>query len=105
MNVPPRDHFLIEFYNNVWLNIRRAETSLWTLFSFYFPIVVGLLVYREQVGITVITFIIVLVSFIFSIFSFNLNLWYIRNLRLTSRVEKECLVDNDFDKIILPKIW
>ena len=50
MVLSARKQFLLEFYNNVWLNVRRAETSLWILFPFYFTAVTGLFIYRIQLG-------------------------------------------------------
>jgi hypothetical protein len=104
LSISARESFLLEFYNNVWLNVRRAETSLWVLFPFYFTALSGLFIYRIQIGDFMTSFFILVISIFFSIISFNLNLWFVRNMRLVSRAEREFLNPNDFNRII-PKRW
>lgn len=105
MSLAKRDEFLIAFYNNMWLNVRRAETSLWVLFPFYFTSLIGLLFSREQIGIFLVLFLILMSSIFFSIITFNLNLWFIRNMRLVAKAERDFFdPKKDYNKII-PEKW
>ena len=105
MSLAKRDEFLIAFYNNVWLNVRRAETSLWVLVPLYFTILTGFLIYRKEINIFITTFLILILSISFSCITFNLNLWFVRNMRLVSRAEREFLdPKKDYNRVI-PEKW
>ena len=104
MVTTPRESFLLSFYNNVWQNVRRAETSLWILFPIYITSLTGLSYQREQIGIFLVLFLILIISIIFSSITFNLNLWFVRNMRLVARAEREFLKPTDLNRII-PKRW
>jgi len=104
MGLTAREQFLLDFYNNVWLNVRRAETSLWILFPIYFTTIIGLLYSRDQIGIFLMLFFLSILSIVFSAIAFNLNSWFVRNMRLVSKSEGEFLQESDYDRII-PEKW
>ena len=99
-------------YNVFWKNISRAETALWGFIAVYYGIIGSLFLYRLNFGSEkaimssslISILLILIVSIFFSMISFNLNLWFLRNMELISRIEKDLLEKNDLDSII-PKSW
>lgn len=105
-----RDHFVLEMYKIFWQNVARTRVSLWAFIP-SFAGAIWILFQNQELfeGFPISSSILVIIginsiSIFFSSIAFNLNLWFIRNMELISRLEYEMLDENDIDRLI-PKSW
>lgn len=101
-----RQNFLMKMYGKSWTNIMRTDESMWKLFMSYATVVIGAISLSDKVlknpflGLIVTLFI----TAVMTCYSFNVNLWFLRNLIIIGNLEASFLYSTDYNKII-PKRW
>ena len=99
-----RNDFLLKLYEISWNNIHTAQDTAWKMMASYTALFPGLSIAIPYITLFGFVSIIVLFSFLAVAISLNANLWFVRNVGITSSIEKDMLLESDLDKII-PKRW
>jgi hypothetical protein len=101
-----RQDFLLKMYETAWSNINRTDETLWKLFFTYVTVVGGALFFSDKVlqdpwfGLLISLFI----TTVATCYSFNVNLWFLRNLVMIGNLEASFLDPGDYNKLI-PQKW
>jgi len=96
-----KKQFETQMYNQFWSNVRRAEVSSWQVFLSY-SIFIGIITFlfeNDMPNWTLVILIIIFTALAITM-SLSANLWFVRNMYLISRVEKQFEPYN-----IIPKTW
>lgn len=101
-----RSNFLLKMYETAWQNITRTDDQLWKVFISYATVVLGAAILSDKVlnqpflGVLVA----MVLSFVTTCFSFNVNLWFLRNIIIVANLEANFLNGADYG-IIIPRNW
>jgi hypothetical protein len=101
-----RQEFLLKMYETTWHNIARTDEALWRFFIAYVTVVVAALFLSDKY-INDIYYGLIIAVFITAVatcYSFNVNLWFLRNVLIIGNLEASFLDANDYGKII-PANW
>jgi hypothetical protein len=101
-----RDQFLMEMYKTAWANITRMDDLVWKVFISYATVVVGATVLSDKLlkNVAAGLAISMVLTAVATAVSFNVNLWFLRNLVIISNVEATFLAPEDYGHII-PRRW
>jgi hypothetical protein len=99
-----RNDFLMKLYENSWSNISTAEDTAWKMMAAYTALFAGLSIAIPYITLFGFVSVIIIFSFLSVAIALNANLWFVRNIGISSSIEKEMLLDSDMNKII-PKRW
>ena len=96
-----KKNFEMQMYNQFLNNVRRAEASSWQVFLSYslFIAIITFLFENNMPNWTLVILIIIFTALAI-IMSLSANLWFVRNMYLISRVEKQF---EPYD--IIPETW
>ena len=96
-----KKNFEMQMYNQFWNNVRRAEVSSWQVFLSY-SLFIGIITFLFENNMPNSTLVILIIIFttLAITMSLSANLWFVRNMYLISRVEKQFEPYN-----IIPKTW
>lgn len=96
-----KKQFETQMYNQFWNNVRRAEASSWQVFLSY-SLFIGIItfLFENNMPNWVLVILIIIFTILAITMSLSANLWFVRNMYLISRVEKQFEPYN-----IIPKTW
>lgn len=101
MEEDKKKDFLLRVYDSYWKNINRAEESAWKIFAGYTALFAGLSLAHPVIGNIGFLFLFLVFSYVSIWLALRSNLWYVRNLGLTSNMEQEFLrKEEDYGKIV-----
>lgn len=101
-----REEFLLKMYETTWHNIARTDEALWRFFIAYVTVIIAAIFVSDKYlndifyGLIIAVFI----TAVATCYSFNVNLWFLRNLLIVGNLEAVFLDANDYGKII-PGKW
>jgi hypothetical protein len=101
-----RQQFLLKMYETTWHNIARTDEALWRFFIAYVTVIIAALFLSDKYlnNIYYGLIIAVFITAVATCYSFNVNLWFLRNLLIIGNLEVTFLDADDYGKII-PMTW
>jgi hypothetical protein len=100
----PREEFLLKMYEACWQNVTTAGDAVWKVFASYVAVFAGLSFAGPFIGIEGFLLLVIVFSGFGMIVCLNGNLWFERNIGMISNIEKEFLLEMDYN-VIIPKKW
>lgn len=96
-----KKQFEMQMYNQFWNNVRRAEASSWQVFLSY-SLFIGIItfLFENDMPNWILVILIIIFTTLAITMSLSANVWFVRNMYLISRVEKQFEPYN-----IIPKTW
>lgn len=97
----PRQHLLLQMYNELWKSIQRVERGMWSFIAAFAAIAVSMLAAFQQ---AIPLYYAALFSIIVAFWGMNLSVvssrWFSRNIIQVQNVENRFLEEEDYGEII-----
>jgi len=105
-NAQGRQDFLLKMYETAWENIIRTDESLWKFFIAFSTVIIAAVFFSDKAFKNPCAGLIValIITAVATCYSFNINLWFLRNLLIIGNLEATFLYANDYN-VIIPKEW